>query len=287
MRARIRHLLLPAALLLTACDQGEITVHLTDAPADDLIRFEVGIAGVDVAHTDGETTSFDFNPPRVVDIVPLRGGNSITLIDAARIDADDFEAVTVRFAEIPNTGTGFPAARQNQTQLDIRHESEEGRAEIAFSISDFGSETILLDLDLRRSVREDDDDIANNRLRFNPQLRGVVVGDAGAIAGTLGPAILNRAQCVPGVYVFEGFDQEPTALGSDDPPLVSKVPRNINIAGTPYRIEALNDGEYTVAVTCDAGVDDPEPEQIDGDVEFISAANVRVRARQTVTRNFP
>lgn len=285
----VRSLLLisPLVLALSACEEGEITIRLTDAPADDLSRFEIGLAGVDIEHEDGETTQFDFDPPRVIDIVPLRGGNSITLVDAARVDSDDYRAVRLRFEAPANTGGSRPAARSNGDQLNIRYEEEEARFEVDFSVDDFDSESLLLDLDLRRSVRENDEDIGNARLRFNPQMRAVVTGNAGAIAGTLGPDVVNRAQCSPGVYVYEGFDQSPTALGSDDPPLISKVPRNVNITGTPYRVEAIADGEYTVAVTCDAGVDDPEPEQVDGQVNFITSANVRVRAGQTVTRNFP
>ncbi len=280
-------LLTPLALLLAACEEGEITIRLTDAPADDLTRFEIGLAGVDIEHEDGDTTRFDFDPPRVIDIVPLRDGNSITLIDAARVDADDYRAVQLRFEPPTNTGGGRPAARFNGDQLDIRYEEEEARFEVEFSIDDFDSENLLLDLDLRRSVRENDEDIGNARLRFIPQMRAVVTGDAGAIAGTLGPNVVNRAQCSPGVYVYEGFDQSPTTLGSDDPPLVSKVPRNVNITGAPYRIEAIDDGEYTIAVTCDAGIDDPDPDEVEADVNFIATANVRVRAGQTVTRDFP
>lgn len=280
-------LLLPVSVLLAACEEGEITIRLTDAPADDLSRFEVGIAGVDLEHADGDTTRFDFDPPRVIDIAPLRDGNSITLIDAAGVDADDYRAVQLRFQAPASTGGGFPAARFNGDQLDIRYEEEQARFEIDFSIDDFGSERLLLDLDLRRSVRENDDDIGNGRLRFSPRIRAVVADNAGAIAGTLGPDVVNRAQCVPGVYVYEGFDQPPTPLGSEEPPLVSKVPRQINITGTPYRIEALADGEYTLAVTCDTAADDPEPEQMEGEVNFIRSANVRVRAGQSVTRDFP
>lgn len=285
----VRSLLLisPLVLALSACEEGELTIRLTDAPADDLSRFEIGLAGVDIEHEDGDTTRFDFDPPRVIDIVPLRDGNSVTLVDAASVDSDDYRAVRLRFEAPANTGGNRPAARFNGDQLDIRYEEEEARFEVDFSVDDFDSESLLLDLDLRRSVREDDADIGNARLRFNPQMRAVVTGNAGAIAGTLGPDVVNRAQCSPGIYVYEGFDQSPTALGSDDPPLVSKVPRDVNITGTPYRIEAIADGEYTVAVTCDAGVDDPEPEQIEGEVNFITTANVRVRAGQTVTRDFP
>lgn len=280
-------LLFPISLLLAACEEGEITIRLTDAPADDLSRFEIGLAGVDLEHRDGDRTRFDFDPPRVIDIVPLQGGNSVTLIDGARVDADDYRAVRLRFEAPVNTGGGLPAARFNGDQRDILYEEDETRFEVDFSIDDFGSESLLLDLDLRRSVRENDEDIGNGRLRFNPQMRAVVVDNAGAIAGTLGPDVVNRAQCSPGVYVYEGFDRSPTALGSDDPPLASKVPRQINVTGTPYRIEAIADGEYTLSVTCDAAVDDPEPEQLEGEVNFISSANVRVRAGQTVTRDFP
>lgn len=280
-------LLLPVGLMLTACEEGDITIRLTDAPADDLTRFEIGVAGVAIEHADGDTTRFDFDPPRVIDIVPLRNGNSVTLIDRARVDAEDYRAVTLHFAPPANPAGGAPAARGNGDQLSIRYVEDEARAEVDFSVSEFGSESLLVDLDLRRSVRENNEDIGNARLRFNPQLRAVVSDNAGVINGNLGSDIVNRAQCVPGVYVFEGFDQSPTALDSENPPLASQAPRDVSITGTPYRIAAMADGEYTVAVTCDAGFDDPETEQAEGDVDFISTANVRVRAGQTTTQNFP
>lgn len=277
---------LPLALLLGACDEGEISVRLTDAPADDLARFEVGVAGVDIEHSDGSLTNFDFDPTRVIDIVPLRNGDAISLLEGAGVDADDYRAVVLRFAPPSNPGSGAPAARTNGDQLGIIYETDSARAEVDFSIDDFGSESLLVDLDLRSSVRENNEDIGNARLRFRPQTRAVIDGAAGAIAGTIGSSIVNRAQCLPGVYLYKDFDRTPATLDAEQPPLASEVPSTINITGTPYRIGAVASGEYTVAVTCDARFDDPESEESEGTVTFISTANVRVSAGQVVTQDF-
>lgn len=282
----------PAALLLlplvSACEQGDVTVLLTDAPADGLTRFEITLRGVDIEGADGSFTEFDFDPPRVVDIVPLRNGNTTALLQDAGIDSGDYTGIRLRFETDERApGESLPVARENGDQLQLAYVEDTAEVAVSFGIDDLGSETLLLDLDLRRSVREDDDDIADGQLRFDPRLRAVINDQRATLSGVIGPAIYNQAGCLPAVYLFEDLDRDPAGLADDNPPLASTVASIAEPTGRGYRIGALEAGEYTAAVTCDAAVDDPESDEVDTDITFETTANVRLRAGETVTRNFP
>lgn len=282
----------PAALLLlplvSACEQGDVTVLLTDAPADGLTRFEITLLGVDIENNDGSYTEFDFDPPRVVDVVPLRNGNTVALLQDAGIDSGDYTGVRLRFdTDERESGAALPVARENGDQLQIAYLEDEIDAAVSFSIDDLGSETLLLDLDLRRSVKENDEDIGDGQLRFDPVLRAVINDQRATLSGVIGPAIFNQAGCLPAVYLFEDFDREPAGLSESSPPLASTIANTADPTGRGYRIGALEAGEYTAAVTCDAAIDDPESDEVEDSITFEATANVRLRAGEAVTRNFP
>ena len=281
----MRRLTLAAlALFLVACDQAEITVRITDAPADELNAVFISIEGLDIEADDGSFTRFDFTPPRRIDIASLRNGRSETLVQNATIDAGSFSGVRLRFAPdfVPDGVINpDPVTRNNGATATLDYVVDRYVVHVDLSVDELDRETLLLDVDLRASMLQDDDDIAANRYRFDPVIRGIRENQAGRIEGTVAADLVNRSPCFPAVYLYEGRETEPTALGDTAPPLNSRRLDNLSIAGGQYRFSNLEAGGYTVAFTCTADADDPESD--DADVRFLSVRSLDVEVGRTST----
>src|SRR3546814_19010270 len=70
-----------------------------------------------------------------------------------------------------------------------------------FSIEDRGTTTLTLDVDLRRSLREPEND--GDDYRLVPSLRLINDDDAGAFNGSI-PAPRIDSACVAAVYLYQG-----------------------------------------------------------------------------------
>lgn len=283
-----RLIFLPLALALSACDQAEITVRITDAPADAINVAFIAIEGVDVEAEDGSFTRFDFDPPRRIDIAGLRQGRSETLVQNASIDAGDFSGLRLRFAPDfvpPDAINPDPIVLDNGTTATLDYVRESIRVALAFSVDELERETVLLDVDLRASLLQDDDDLAANRFRFDPVIRAIRQSDAGDIQGTVAADLVNQSPCFPAVYLYRGRDAETTTLADRDPPLNSRQLDNLSVAGGSFRFSNLAAGGYTVAFTCDADADDPEADA--PEVDFLAVRSLDVDAGRSSQVTLP
>src|SRR3546814_20975484 len=70
-----------------------------------------------------------------------------------------------------------------------------------FSIDDRGTTTLTLDVDLRRSLREPEND--GDDYRLVPSLRLINAADAGAINGSIPASRIDRP-CVAAVSLYQG-----------------------------------------------------------------------------------
>lgn len=272
----------PIALLLAACDQANITVRLTDAPADGLDRVVVDIAGVDIRAEDGSFSRFDFDPPRTIDLASLRNGRSETLLENAEIEAGRFQAIRLRFD--PDNAVNQPRVTRNDgTTATLEYMVDVRSIDIDFEVDEMERETVLLDINLRASLLEDDEDVAANRYRFDPVIRAIRDTDSGIIQGAIAASLTNQAGCSPAVYLYAGRDTELTTLSDSNPPLESRFIDNATISGASYQFTALPAGNYILAFTCDADEDDPESN--DGDVAFLAERTVALEAGETATAN--
>ncbi|WP_420426472.1 DUF4382 domain-containing protein [Algiphilus sp.] len=285
----MRHLIfLPLALVLSACDQGEITVRITDAPADAVNVAFVAVEGVDIEAEDGSFTRFDFDPPRRIDIAGLRQGRSETLLQNASIDAGAFSGLRLRFAPDfvpPDVINSDPIVLDNGTTATLDYVRESIRVALAFSIDELERETVLLDVDLRASLLQDDDDLAANRYRFDPVIRAIRQSDAGDIQGTVAADLVNQSPCFPAVYLYQGRNAETTTLADREPPLNSRQLDNLSITGGSFRFSNLAAGGYTVAFTCDADADDPEDDA--PEVNFLASRSLDVDAGRSSQVTLP
>jgi hypothetical protein len=116
--------------------------------------------------------------------------------------------------------------------------------------------------------------------------------DAPNIQGSVDPALVPMA-CTPGVYLYDGTVTAPEDMNSAAPstdinqPLASRVPLPGSAPPYYYQFTFLSPGNYTLAFTCEAAMDDPD--QADSKVVLFSPikTGIAVVAKQTTTADIP
>ncbi|NHA15507.1 DUF4382 domain-containing protein [Thioalkalivibrio sp. XN279] len=273
------------ALALAGCGgsddgNGLLTVQLTDSPVDDAAEVVVVFTGLELKPAGGEPISVDYDEPRSIDLLQLQDGTTEALLEDFELGAGQYNWIRLKvlaeqdlqdgsYIRLETTGERFP--------LWIPSGSESGLKLVRpFIVSQQGTTEIVIDFDLRKSVIAPPGLAPNYILK--PALRMVDSLLVGRVVGTVDLAYLAELQeaetCSGGVYVFEGGAANPDDMDGDpadgDDPLVYKLLEADEIDGTlaSYVIPFLEEGEYTVAFTCDYVVDvSPEASEYDPTAE--------------------
>jgi hypothetical protein len=158
-----------------------------------------------------------------------------------------------------------------------------------FNVTASGVVDYTIDFDLRKSVTCPGGQAPACFLK--PAERLVDNTTVGNIQGVVATTSIPTA-CTPAVYLYTGTVATPEDYNSTAPatdsnqPIASKVP-SLDAAGAYYyQFTFLPPGNYTVAYTCQAALDNPD--QIDAGVTFSPIkTGITVTAKQTVTVNIP
>ena len=294
-----RTLALAATAGMLGCE-GNLQINLTDAPLDEATEINVRITGIELTRSDDSTERVDFEP-RTVDLTELSRGRTTLLIDSDEIGEGTFSAVSL-ILDAPG-GQASPSRISLTAGGDFALAlvaNATARAEGTFTVEEDETTTITLDFDARASVlspAENSDDY-----RLSPRLRLVVNDDAGTVRGTVDADLLIADTCDNSntggntdgngnstgnaVYVFSGNNVTPDDLDNVGvEPLTSAAVEPASSGGDPdYGAAFLPAGDYTLALTCTARLD--EADVNNDDVLFVSTQNVTVTAGQTRTANF-
>ncbi len=287
----MRSLILLSAALLMACE-GEVTVAITDAPADEAERVVIRISALRFNAADGSGSSVNIDPPRDITISDLVGGRSANLLSGEELPAGRYSSITLTidarsgvrdsYLELAADGGEIPLALAASADLV---------ADGPFEIDRDETTAVTIELDLRQSLTAIDN-AAGERL-LDPVLRLVSDADSGAIAGQVDAALLEDEDCDNGpahdegnvVYLFSGRDAAVDDIDDRFPdPLTTTVVLPEPVSGVPeYRLAFLPAGDYTAALSCQGLRDDPDQDEV---IEFIDVQNVRVSAGAETTLNF-
>jgi hypothetical protein len=284
-----------ATALLSACgggsssgtSTGTLNLSITDAPVDYADHVWVEFSGVEINAANGERVTITYDTPRQIDLLALTGGVAEVIVDNQVLPAGQVQWIRLQV----NASAGGDPADDSHIVIDgvpyelrIPSGSERGlQLNRPITIPENGIATFTIDFDLRKSVHERSGMIYNLR----PTLRLIDNSTDGALAGTVDAATLTAAGCASGdraaVYVFEGT-AVPDDVDGTDPDPVSTALVDWEGGDTTYTVAFLEEGDYTAAFTCDAGLDDPAAD--DAAVGFTGTAPVTVVAGQTTTRDF-
>lgn len=285
-RGRIALLVLPLAL--AGCELfeqgGRVDLRLTDAPIDGVSKVVVVIEGVEFRDVDGSSERFSFPTPRQIDLLELSNGRTTLLLEDELLPEGDYDSIRLRLRNDPDDRESYVQLQNGQIFGLYVPEGEEGKLRISsdFTIEEGDRREMTIDFDLRRSLREPDDEEETDAYRLLPSLRVVEDRRTGTITGRIADSRLG-SDCAPAVYVYPGRVTPVDIGGSGTQPLTSsRVLRDLD-GDARYTAAFLPEGEYTVAFTCEADEDDPADAD---DISFVSDQRVTVDARETVTQNF-
>lgn len=285
MKPIARRLFVPSALLaLAACDQGTLSVDLTDAPVDDASVIQVQFDGIEILRGDGTTHNFDFPAAKQIDLLDLQNGDVTALLGDVDLNEGEYTGVRLKVSapavgDMPSFVTIVEGAHVGTHRL-VLPEANVSKLTVAgaFSVTAREKTSLTIDFDMRRSVLRLTDTAADYTLV--PVLRLINNADSGEIAGTVAAARIAEG-CVPAVYVYAGSGVTPDDVGSGVAPITSA-----KVASGAYRVAFLPVGSYTVAFTCDARQDNPSVDQAAAEVTLETPQDAAVTAGATRTINF-
>lgn len=286
--------LLPVALsamLLSACgggsngsSDGSLSLGVTDAPVDSASKVIVEFDGVEVQPADGERITFDFDQPRQIDLLQLRGGISRALLEDESVPPGDYEWVRLMVDAdgqassshiVMDDGSVYPLRIPSGAQTGLKLQG-------GFTVPENGQTLLTVDFDLRKSVHKPGQSGRDYILR--PALRMVQNDDVGTIEGTVDQSTASASGCHPAAYLYAGSDVQPDDLGSTNEPLTTtSIEMNDSNGAFEFTFAFIPAGDYTVAWTCAADQDMPDTNE---DIPFEAQTNVTVEAGSETTAGF-
>lgn len=282
------------AALLVACGgggdsnpastTGTLSINVTDAPVDSARHVWVTFSAIELKPEGQAPITIDI-PDRRIDLLALRDGRSEPLLPNTTVPAGRYEWVRVQIVAQQNTNSSVIELLDGRSfPLFVPSGEERGLQLIrGFSVAQGGVTDFTIDFDLRRSVIAPPG-LAPNYL-LKPVLRLVDNLRVGTISGSVATTLIPSGCATPFVYVFAGSGVTPDDMDSDpapdvDPVVSVPVQLNSTTGEWRFRVPFLEVGSYTVAFTCDGGLDTPEGNET---LAFSPTLNVTVSANQTVS----
>jgi hypothetical protein len=262
------------------------SLRLTDAPIDNMVAVVLSFTEIQVHNAKNQVSTYRFDIPRSVNLLALQGSKTADLLINMPLDDGDYHDIRLLVDNAPmanyvDLGAG------GLVELEIIDGSTTGiMIEEEFSVTNSRPASLVLDFDLRQSVKLG----ITGKYEYEPEIRLISQGDSGHIRGKVDPALLSSApQCSDNdvdtfnaVYVFNGhnaklddIDQTKKSKKPKKPKKSKKAPKSakatssykgpitttvVKYDGTSmtYMYEAafLPPGKYTVAVTCNADLED-------------------------------
>ena len=263
-------------------DTGRLSLGVTDAPVDSATEVVVAFTGVAIKPTGGAAVEFVFDQAKSINLLDLQGTLSASLIDET-VAAGEYQWIRLDVAAEQDNVMDSYIMMNDGTQLElfIPSGSETGLKLVSgFTVPAGGNADFTIDFDLRKSITNPRG-AASAILR--PALRIVDNTVVGSIAGTVDSNLIsacaNESVDNGAVYVYEGADAETTDVqGLETDPLTTALVAD----NYDYEVGFLPAGSYTLAYTCDTGLDDPAAADA---LNFAGTANAEVTANAETTLN--
>ena len=279
---------------------GLLSLLLSDAPVDAAEAVVVAFRRVELLDRSGSVVdAFSFSPSRKIDLLALQGSNSLPLLDRESVAGGHFDQIRLMVdaaeADCQNPvapPSSFVRVEGIDYPLVLPAGKEPGiTLRRPISVPAGRSVSYVLDFDLRRSVAARGDTGCYNLL---PTIRLENVADTGSAQGTVPGHWLSGSNCLAdsvsgrgaAVYAYTGANVRPSDMvGARGGPFATDT-----IAPHPNRpgrfvfdLGFLPAGDYTLAFTCQAALDDAQRRD---EIDFVSSHNVEVIAGRTSRSHF-
>lgn len=261
--------------------QPSLSISITDAVIDSAKKVVVQFTAISIQPEHGETIEFTFDSPRNIDLLSLQGTQFTQLISEQNLPAGKYESIRLHVNASNNAnGSYIELDDGSEHELFIPSGSQSGlKINSSFELSETQDLHLMIDFDLRKSVV-----VNNNGYKLRPTLRLVNMDDVEHISGSIDAAFLTAGHCSDAdpntgnaVYLFEGHDIVADDIDNHNPnPVTSAaVELDTSSGNYVYTLAFMPPGEYTLAFTCQADLDDPEDND---DITFSYSENVSVES---------
>lgn len=264
------------AILLAAClsdesnNSSRFSLYVTDAPMDGAAQVVVQFSGVEVHRAKG-TETINFQTPKQIDLAYFSRGAAAYLVEYVELPAGDYEWVRLKVDAVAGVDDSYIVFGDGDTrtkyELAIPTDALDALKVVSpFTLTAGDAANFTIDFDLRRSIH-----LTADGYVLRPVLRMVENTQSGSIYGSVNSGFLTDMSCTTGaaVYVYSGESVTPTDISANSGgPFAST-----SVALYWYIVGFLPTGVYTVALTCDGDLD--QPDAVDS-LTFLAQSNVTV-----------
>jgi hypothetical protein len=286
-----------AAISLTGCGGGSdsagmptMKLSVGDAPVDAAEKVVVEFSGVELVPDNGMPVDITFPTPKAIDLLNDSGTASAELFEQP-IPAGSYGQIRLMVLADGDPSHSYITLTDGTMHgLNVPSGSQTGLKLVSgFTVPASGVVDYAIDFDLRKAITCPPGQAPACTLK--PALRLVDNTTVGNIQGTVDASLVGTG-CTPGVYLYNGTVTTPEDMNSTAPatdmnqPLASRAPVLAQSGGYYYQFTFLSPGSYSIAFTCQAGLDNPD--QADSAVTFSPIkTGISVTAEQTVTVDIP
>ncbi|MBC3764638.1 DUF4382 domain-containing protein [Neptunicella marina] len=279
-------------------NKTNFSMNVSDAPVDNATKVVVYFDAITL-EGNGDPIVIDVkdenSEAKSVDLLTVQGSDFASLVTDVEIPTGEYSQIRLHVTDesyIEMLGGTFNL-RVPSGELKLDGITAQANVEAAYTV----------EFDLRKSLV---DPVGQQAVFLKPRgVRLVANNDIGTINGTVSTDLINDESCASktdmemgnAVYIYQGEHTDMTLLGddADEPENQDEVTPfttaavNFNDDTQAYEFEAgyVPTGEYTVAFSCMAQIDEPETDQNAQDgFSFLASQSAMVEANQTTHVEF-
>ncbi len=272
---------------LVGCE-GAVSFDISATPPEDVESAILRIQTLRLTREDGTTQDIDLDDLEI-DAVNLSRGRTRGLISSEELTTGSYTRATLLLEAESDTLDSYLVFNDGSEVSLTLNAGSSLAAATDFSIKEDDDTSMTLHLDLRSSLLLDSSS-AGDRIIY-PRMRLIEDTEAGTISGNVEDELLSESGCDDDndpslgrvVYVFSGADIVPEEIDGSLPDPLTTALVSRDTVNADYVAAFLPAGDYTVALTCNADLDDPL--RFDG-ITFVASDTASVSAGQSTTLNF-
>jgi hypothetical protein len=275
-----------AALVMSllACSSDDsnasyISFGVTDAPVDNATNVFVQFDSLEFKPADGDSVLIELDEVKTIDLLALQGGDFELLVDNMEVEAGEYNWVRLGvLAERGVMDSYIVLDDSTSYSLYVPSGNETGlKINRGFVVPVGGAISLMVDFDLRKSVTNPVGQVDDYKLK--PVLRMTDNSETGTIQGSISNSAIFEAgdSCDEGkaAYLYTGADAVIDDIGSANEPLTtSLVEYNADSDRWEFEIGFVEAGDYSLAMTCDADLDELESDEADWSSLVVSNVSV-------------
>lgn len=262
---------------------GSMSLDVTDAPVDNLSEVVITFTGVTLQPADGERFRIDFEEPKTLKMLELTRGDSANLFSDEEVPAGDYSFLLLHVSDDKNATEMYVVEDSSTAQQPLTVPSNQGlRLVSGFTVPQGGSADFTVDFDMRKAIVKP---VGQDAYKLRPALRIIDNTEVGSVSGEIGQTLWNDCAEVTDyaglVYLYEGHDRTPVDFflnedGTDareEQPLIAGDVVSEGSDPYNYKISFLEEGNYTIAYSCD--IDDTDADDTDT-MTFVATRNITI-----------